>query len=113
MFSQGKLLRLCSIDPLQTATSHEVVDKGAGPDEAHMNLAGKALCDQKRIVIPNALPAARHPEQRLVREPLREPFDELLDRLGLIARRGVIGFQLERLLFHANIFPMAGPDTIS
>jgi hypothetical protein len=42
-----------------------------------------------------------------------QSLDELLDRLGLIARGGVIGFQLERLLFHADVFPMAGPDTIS
>ena len=58
-------------------------------------------------------PRPRHSEQRLVREPLGEPFDELLDRLGLIARGGVIGFELEGLLFHADGFPMAGPDTIS
>jgi hypothetical protein len=46
-------------------------------------------------------------------KPLAEPFDELLDCLGLIARGGVLGLQLERLLFHADVFPMAGADTIS
>src|SRR2546423_13694845 len=113
VLSRGKLLRLCSIDPLQAAPPHEVIDEGTSLHEACPEFAGTAFSDQKRIVMPNALPASRASEQRLVREPLGEPFDELLDRLGLIARGGVISFELEGLLFHADGFPMAGPGTIS
>src|SRR5213082_2460491 len=100
VLSQGKLLRLCSIDPLQTATLHEAVDKGAGPRQARANLAGDALSDQKWIVMPYALSAARHAEQRLVRQPLVQALDELLDGLGLIARGREISFELERSLLH-------------
>ena len=100
MLSRGKLLRLCSIDPLQAAPPHEVIDEGTSLHETCADLAGNAFSDQKRIVMPNALPTSRDAEQRLVREPLGEPFDKLLDRLGLFARGRVVGFELERLLFH-------------
>ena len=50
--------------------------------------------------MPYALSAARHAEQRLVRQALVQALDELLDGLGLIARGREISFELERSLLH-------------
>src|SRR3569833_2053365 len=50
------------------------------------------------------LSGSRHSEQRLVREALVESFDELLDRLRLIAGWLIRRFEFERDLFHAAVF---------
>src|SRR5262249_37721022 len=54
--------------------------------------------------------ASRDTEKRLVRESLRDPVDELLDRLGLIPRGLEIGFEFERslVLFHAQALQFSG-----
>ena len=48
------------------------------------------------------LPTSRHSKQRLVCESFVQPFHELVDRVRLIPRGRVIGFELKWLLFHAR-----------
>jgi hypothetical protein len=50
-----------------------------------------------------SLATARNSQQRLVAEAIVDAFNELCNRLGLIARGRVVGFQYEGFLFHALI----------
>ena len=52
------------------------------------------------FAIVNVFPRPRDAEQSLVGISCPEPFDEPADRLGLIARRLVVGLKIERSALH-------------
>src|SRR6185437_14100673 len=58
------------------------------------------------------LAASGHTQQRLVLEPVLDALDELGNRLRLITRGLVVGFQYEGLVFHSLILWCA-PDGIT
>ena len=56
------------------------------------------------------LAGAGDAEQRLVREAVADALDQLGDRLRLVARRLVVGFQYKRLVFHSIILGSSLPS---
>jgi hypothetical protein len=97
---RSKLLRI-PIGRLQATIPQKAVNEGTCFNKPSTHLTTNAFSDEERLVVTDALPASRDPEQGLVRQSLVESFDELLDCLGLVPGGRVVRFELKRVLFHA------------
>ena len=91
----GIAFGLIAIVRIQRLAGHESINERARFDELRDSLVATLLYDVQRVVITDALPASRHAEQCLMRQPRFEPLDQVLDRLRLIARRLIICLQFK------------------